>query len=85
MVAPKDHSKPDYKSSELDSSFVDDIELPAGRLWIEQQALDDADDETVLSVEDGKTLRALPSLVRRTACTQNADGKRAATARIRCS
>jgi len=58
VVAPKDHSKPDDKSSELDSSFVDDIELPAGRLWIEQQALDDADDETVLSVEDGKTLRA---------------------------
>ena len=56
VVAPKAQSKAD-KSSEVDSSFVEDIELPAGRLWVEQQALDDADDETVLSVEDGKTLR----------------------------
>jgi hypothetical protein len=44
------------KSVSLDNSDVDDIELPAGRLWIQQQSLiDDADDDTDISLEGAAT------------------------------
>lgn len=45
------------KPANLENSDVDDIEQPAGRLWIQQQALlDAADDTDVMSLEGAATM-----------------------------
>jgi hypothetical protein len=42
---------------DIDADPVEDIELPAGRLWIQQQALDDADDSSVISLKGAATMK----------------------------